>query len=133
MAIEVQTNTDGTTKYLATKDGYDLSQSQPGVPLYENFDGLIEADTAGGHQSNSSLGSAVSLSPPSSEYKKLLLQVFNQNIRVTFDGATTPTASSGFQFTPAEGMIALKVSSSVGSVQIIEESSGASIQYQWSR
>lgn len=82
----------------------------------------------GSHTTNSSLSSAVTLTPPTGA-TKLLIQAFTQNIRITLDG-TTPTASTGFQIVAADPPLMIPVGSGM-SIKVIQETASASIQYQW--
>lgn len=82
----------------------------------------------GAHASNSSLSSAVTLTCPSGA-TGLMLQALTQNIRYTID-STTPTASIGFQW--PTGDVGRIIPMSPGQIiNIIQETSGAVIQYQW--
>lgn len=82
----------------------------------------------GSHTSNSSLGSAVTLTPPTGA-RSLLIQAITQNIRVTFDG-TTPTASIGFQIRAGDPPTIVDVPTGT-TVKVIQETAGAAVQYQW--
>lgn len=76
----------------------------------------------------SSLSGAQSVTVPANA-RGLLVQVFTQNVRVTVDGATTPTASVGFQLRPNTDPV--EIEASEGSVvKFIEETASATVQYQ---
>jgi hypothetical protein len=86
---------------------------------------------SGAHTLNSSLSSAVTLTPPDAIVNAVLIQPLTQNIMVTL-GGTTPTASLGFRVAVGqEKMIEIVPGSSVVTVKVIEETSGAVLQYQW--
>jgi hypothetical protein len=95
----------------------------------------LEFRPAGAHTANSSLSSAVTLTPPTlsngEPASQLLIQAFDQNIRLTLDG-TTPTANTGFQIEPADRSVLIPVALDT-TVKIIEETAGGSVQYQWGR
>lgn len=65
----------------------------------------------------------------------VLLQARGAAIRYTLDGTTSPAAGSpgtGFELTPAMGVIRIPLAP--GSViNVIQEASGASVQYQFLR
>lgn len=82
----------------------------------------------GDHDSVDDLSTAVAMTPPEGG-TQLLIQAIAQNIRYTLDG-TTPTASIGFvMFADAEPVI-IRVGAG-GSITLIEETAGATAQYQW--
>ena len=85
----------------------------------------------GAHTTNSSLGSAVTLTQPSGA-SRILLQAFTQNVRFLFTettNTTVPTASVGFRLLAGE-RIDLSVPTGC-LLKVIEETASASIQYQW--
>ncbi len=82
----------------------------------------------GAHTSVSDLSSAVTLTPPAGA-DRIYLQAVGQSLRYTFDG-TVPTATIGFQF-PTGGDGALFVLKGSASLKFIQETAGASMQYQW--
>lgn len=82
----------------------------------------------GTHTRNTSLGTAVTLTPPTGA-NILRLQALTHNIRYTLDGSTTATATVGFRLA-AGAEINLPVPSGK-TVSVIQETSGAEIQYQW--
>lgn len=83
-----------------------------------------------GHQTNATLGTAVTLTAPS-RASKLLVQAFGANVRFTI-GNTAPTATVGFQLKSEDPPLLIPVTSGQ-SVQIIQEAAGASVQFQWGR
>lgn len=82
----------------------------------------------GAHGSNSSLGSAVTLTPPTGGHA-VILQAITQNVRVTLDG-TTPTASVGFQIRAGDPPAVLDTPTGT-SLKVIQETASAVLQYQW--
>lgn len=82
----------------------------------------------GSHLENTSLSTAVSLSKPNG-CVYLLLQSLAQNIRYRFDGIS-PDNNTGFQLTAGDPPILIDMSR-INQITIIEETSGAIIQYQW--
>lgn len=82
----------------------------------------------GDHTTEDALDTAVALSPPAGA-TQVLIQVFDQNVRYTLDG-TTPTASVGFVMTPDSDPVIIRVGVG-GTITLIEETAGASVQYQW--
>lgn len=82
----------------------------------------------GTHTGNSSLSSAVVLTPPTGAHQ-LLIQALTQNIRYTLDG-TTPAASVGFVLTAGADPVLIVVGDGM-TVTIIQATSGAVAQYQW--
>ncbi len=85
-------------------------------------------DVVGAHQSNSTLSAAVALTPPAGA-TRLLIQAFGANVRYTLDG-TAPTATVGFRLTADADPVLLLIGAGM-TVTIIQEATGASIQYQW--
>lgn len=89
---------------------------------------LASFNPQGAHTRNASLGSVVTLTPPTNA-SYLLIQALAQNVRYTLDG-TTPTASAGFQLVASDPPLLLSVRG-VASVKVIQETTGAEVQYQW--
>ena len=92
------------------------------------------ADTfnrVGTHTTVSDLSSVVTITPPGKGEYYFMLQVFDQAVRITLDATTDPTASTGFRF--AAGTLTYFNLNTHSELRIIEETSGASIQYQWGR
>lgn len=85
------------------------------------------SNPVGAHTTNSSLSSAVSLTRPTGA-DVLVIQVFTQAVRYTLDG-TTPSASTGFKLAAGEYRV-IEVGLATA-VKVIEETTSASIQYQW--
>lgn len=82
----------------------------------------------GTHTVISSLSSVQTVTVPANA-RGLYVQVFTQNVRVTVDGVTAPTASVGFQLRPSTDTV--EVEAAEGSiVKFIEETASASLQYQ---
>lgn len=81
------------------------------------------------HTANSSLSSAVTLTPPTGAHA-LLIQAITQNIRITFDGTTTPTATVGFQIRAGDPPAIVDVPTGT-TVKVIQETASATVQYQW--
>jgi ribosomal protein L24 len=91
---------------------------------------MILYNPTGSHTTNSSLSSAVTITRGGDRGKeKLVIQVFTQNIRATIDG-TTPTSTTGFQI-PVGTIYEFDFPTDSTTLKIIEESSGAVVQYQW--
>lgn len=84
----------------------------------------------GDHVSDSSLSSAETLTAQSGA-TALLIQALTQNVRFTLDG-TTPTATVGFQLKAGDPPVLIPISYDTA-VKVIEEASGAVLQYQWGR
>lgn len=82
----------------------------------------------GAHTVNSSLSSAVTLTPPAGA-NALLIQALTQNVRFTLDG-TTPTASTGFQIIAGNPAMIIDLSATTV-FKIIQETATATIQYQF--
>lgn len=85
--------------------------------------------SVGSHVSNSSLSSAVPISVPAGA-TAMYVQAITQNVRVTLDGTTTPTASVGFQIKAGDPPTAIPVISTTV-ISFIQETGGAGIQYQF--
>lgn len=81
----------------------------------------------GSHTSNSSLSAAVSITVAANAVG-ILAQALTQNIRFTIDG-TAPTASVGFQLKAGDPPTLIPVSPGKV-IRVIEETSGAVLQYQ---
>ena len=81
----------------------------------------------GSHTRNTSLSSAVTLTPPTGG-NVLTIQPLTQNVRMTTDG-TTPTATVGIQL--AAGSVYVVDVGQDASVKIIEETASAEVQYFW--
>lgn len=81
----------------------------------------------GAHTEDASVSTATPLAPPTGA-NILIIQPITQNIRYTLDG-TTPTASVGFRIL-ANTVTFISVGSGM-TVNVIEETASASIQYQW--
>lgn len=109
----------------------------------ENPDGSTSVSETGGvgvsdlrfnpynaHVDGLSISSAQTLTPPDSNVTKLLIQALTQNVRITLDGATTPTATIGFQIKAGDPMMIIPIGSRTV-IRVIEEASGADLQYQW--
>lgn len=88
-------------------------------------------DPIGAHTQNSSLSSAVTLTPPSNA-DALLITVTGQAVRFTLDG-TVPTTTKGFRIPTGQGPIIIDRGPNCASIKIIEESASAAIEYQWGR
>lgn len=84
----------------------------------------------GNHTTNSSLSSSTALTNPGTG-DAIVLQALTQNIRMRLDDGT-PTASAGFQLKAGDPAVIVPVSAST-SIKVIEETSGAVLQYQWIR
>lgn len=90
--------------------------------------GQLPLTPVGAHTVNSSLSSAVTLTAPAGA-NALLIQALVQNVRFTLDG-TTPTASIGFQMPAGNPAVIIDLSATTV-VKVIQETSGAIIQYQF--
>jgi hypothetical protein len=84
----------------------------------------------GSHTTNSSLSSAVTLTPATGA-TMLMIQSTGQNVRYTLDG-TVPTASVGFRLTPGDGAVILPISPT-SVVKVIQEAASGTVGYQWGR
>lgn len=82
----------------------------------------------GAHSSGATISSATTLTPPAGA-TAILIQVLTQNIRYTLDG-TTPTASVGFQLKAGEPATIIPWNDNM-TLQVIQETATASLQYQW--
>lgn len=100
-------------------------QPGPATPVSD----IDVIDYIGSHTVNSSLSSAVPLARPALA-THLWIQPLTQNVRIVLNESVVPTATIGFQL--AAGTI-YEVPVLTGSVQVIEETASASIQYQWVR
>jgi hypothetical protein len=96
--------------------GYLLVSDAPFVPL-------------GTHTQVANLASVVTLTPPS-RARNIIVQVFGANVRYTIDSDTTtnPTASKGFVITAGTDPVVIPIRSAI---RFIQESAGASLEYQW--
>ena len=85
---------------------------------------------SGSHTTNSSLSSAVTLTPPANA-TALIIQatVSAKNIRLTLDG-TVPTASVGFVLVALDPPVRILVASGM-TIKVIEEGASSAIAYQW--
>ena len=81
----------------------------------------------GSHTRNTSLATAVTLTPPSGG-NVLTIQPLTNNVRLTTDG-TTPTATVGVQL--AAGTVYVVDVGQDAEVNIIEETASAEVQYYW--
>lgn len=93
-----------------------MTQPKPPMPI-------------GTHGSDSTISAATTLTGAPADGGWLRLQALTQNIRFTCDGATTPTSTVGFQVVAGKE-VWVPVGAS-GIVQVIEETSGAAVQWQW--
>ena len=84
----------------------------------------------GGHSANVSISGATTLTPPAGA-SQVLIQAITQNIRYTLDG-TTPTSTIGFQMRAGDPPVVLSVTPSM-TLQVIQESATASLQYVWGK
>ncbi len=85
----------------------------------------------GAHVSGPTISSAVVLSDTApANAKKLLMQAITQNIRYTLDG-TTPTSTVGFQLRAGDPPVIIPYWPGDVTITVIEETSGAKLQYQW--
>lgn len=80
------------------------------------------------HVTNSTISSATILTPPASA-DRILIQALGANVRFTLD-STLPTASIGFQLRAEDPPVLIPVTGMID-LTVIQESSGAIIQYQW--
>ena len=78
------------------------------------------------HTLNSSLSAAVTLTLPSGA-NGILIQALTQNVRMKLEGV--PTASQGFQIKAGDPAVLIPLGSA-DSIQVIEETASATIQYQ---
>ena len=83
----------------------------------------------GSHTQNSSLNSAVTLTPPNDSVSKLLIQATGKNVRFTLDG-TTPTASKGFRLTVGDPALLIMLEKGT-TIKVIGEHNNSVIDYQW--
>lgn len=83
----------------------------------------------GSHVDGLTISSAVELTKPGSGANKILIQALTQNVRYTLDG-TTPTASLGFQLKAGDPPTLMYIGVGI-TLTVIEEASGADLQYQW--
>lgn len=91
---------------------------------------LIGLRVVGGHVSQA-LGAAKYSPPlPDGKYSYIMVQGLVQNIRYTLDGATSPTATVGFQLIASDPPLLIPVTDNVFP-QFIIEVAGAILQYQW--
>ena len=81
----------------------------------------------GSHTRNTSLSTAVTLTPPTGA-NVLNIQPLTNNVRITTEG-TTPTASVGIQL--AAGTVYVVDVGQDANIQIIEETASAEVQYYW--
>jgi len=81
----------------------------------------------GAHASLTDLATAQRLSAPAGA-GQVLIQALGVDVRYTIDGST-PTISLGFRLIADADPILLRVLGAP--VQVIEETSGAEVQYQW--
>ena len=84
----------------------------------------------GGHYDGTAISSALTLTPVS-DATKILIQALSQNVRFTLDG-TTPTATKGFQLCVGDPPVLIPVTSGT-TLNVIEETAGADVQYQWGK
>lgn len=84
----------------------------------------------GSHTKNTALSSSFTLTPPGNA-NAILIQATVQNVRYTLDG-TTPTATTGFILRAYDDPRIIDISAGM-TVKIIEETSGAIVNYQWGR
>lgn len=83
----------------------------------------------GSHTQNSSLSSAVDIDIPD-QATRVMLSATTQNVRVTVDGSTDPTASKGLLIKAGENPVILPVPSA-GTLKAIEASASAVLDYQF--
>ena len=84
----------------------------------------------GDHVSDDGIDSAATLTPPATA-NALLIQALAQDVRFTLDG-TTPTASVGFLLRSDDQPLVIDIGPGM-TIQVIEESPTATIEYQWGR
>ena len=88
---------------------------------------VVDLNGVGSHTQNSSLDSVVTIDVSSSVGDAILIQATDQTVRYTIDGATDPTTSLGFVLYPDMPPILIRASE----VRLLEESSGATVEYQF--
>jgi hypothetical protein len=82
----------------------------------------------GAHVNDTDISSADALSPASGA-TKLMIQASDADVRFTLDG-TTPTAAVGFTLVAGLGPVIILLEAGV-TVTVIEEGTGAILDYQW--
>lgn len=85
----------------------------------------------GSHTQNSSMSSAVSVTVTAGA-TQWMAQAQTKNVRVTFDGTTTPTASKGFQIKAGNAATIWPVVGGA-TIMFIEEEATAVLDYQFGR
>lgn len=88
----------------------------------------VTATPVGDHTVESDISTATILTPPAGA-TQVLIQALTANVRYTLDG-TTPTASVGFVLYVMADPLAIRLGAG-GELQIIQETAGATVQYQW--
>lgn len=100
-----------------------VSPSSSGLPVEE-----LQFSPVGSHNDGLVISAAVPLvNPPGAT--KLLIQALDQNVRFTLDGSA-PTASRGFQLKAGDPPVIIPISGNT-TVQVIQESATADLQYQY--
>jgi hypothetical protein len=83
------------------------------------------------HTTNAALSAAVTLTPPADNVNAIIIQTTTQNVRVTLDGVTTPTATVGFLIETLKPPSLIILTEETSIIRIIETAASATINYQW--
>lgn len=114
-------------RIIATTDGELQRKIDNLEPGYADVVELV-VDPLGSHNSGLTISSVQTLTPPAGA-TKLLVQALTQNIRYTIDGSN-PSTTSGFQLKAGDPPIIIPLGNRT-IIKVIEESGGASLQYQF--
>jgi hypothetical protein len=85
----------------------------------------------GAHNDGLAIAAAQTLTPPSADVSKLLIQALVQNVRYTLDGSA-PAANTGFQLKAGDPPVIIPITSAT-TVKVIEETATADLQFQWGK
>lgn len=84
----------------------------------------------GSHESTT-IGAAVYTLPITATAAWLIIQTFNQNVRLTLDGSQ-PTTTKGFQLRAGDPAVRIPIGTAT-TIRLREEASGAVVQTQFVR
>lgn len=83
------------------------------------------------HAAAVALGTVNVLSPPSDNINAILIQAGSQNVRVTLDGVTSPSSTTGFLIEVGKPPSLIILTEETSSIRVIEVTAGGFINYQW--